>query len=146
MPKSLLRRLVQSRDGSVILETALMITILLMLMFGIIDLGRVLYVANNLTSSARQGARVGAVLNDPTGADASTVKAAVKSHFNSYTFGGPTLTDANIVLTKTGSATPEFAIRVTITYPFNWITPIRALVGNMTNTLHGQAEYHLENQ
>ena len=41
MRHQLLRRLVRSRDGSVIMETALMITILLVLMFGIIDLGRI---------------------------------------------------------------------------------------------------------
>jgi len=40
MARRLLRRFVASRNGSVILETAIMITILLMLMFGIVDLGR----------------------------------------------------------------------------------------------------------
>ena len=143
MPKSLLRRLVSSRDGSVILETALMITILLMLMFGIIDLGRALFTANNLVSAAREGARFAAVADFPL--DSAAVRTTVKSHFSP--FGGPALTDANIILLTTGVAADKtLALRVTINYPFTWITPIRALVGNMTNTLHGQAEYHLENQ
>jgi Flp pilus assembly protein TadG len=144
MPKTLLRRLVSSRDGSVILETALMITILLVLMFGIIDLGRALFTANNLTSAAREGARFAAVQDLPLDvADSAAIRTMVKNHFSQ--FGGPALTDANIKLDATGSLGAQ-ALRVTINYPFTWITPIRALVGNMTNTLHGQAEYHLEQQ
>ena len=141
MPKTLLRRLVSSRDGSVILETALMITILLVLMFGIVDLGRALFTANNLTSAAREGARWAAVQNLPL--DSAAVRATVKNHFSS--FGGPPLTDANIKLLATGSPGTQ-ALRVTIRYRFTWITPIRALVGSMADSLHGQAEYHLENQ
>lgn len=143
MPKSLLRRLVRSRKGSVMLETALMLIILLMLMFGIIDLGRALYTANNLASAAREGARLAAVQEG--GVDSAAVRATVKSHFSP--FGGAALTDANIILTPTGAAVDKtLALRVTINYPFTWLTPIRALVGNMANTLHGQAEYHIENQ
>lgn len=143
MPKSLLRRLVSSRDGSVILETALMITILLVLMFGIIDLGRALFTANNLTSAAREGARYGAAYptNPP---DPDSVRLRVKTHFSA--FGGPALTDANIQVTPLPAGGPFESVRVTVTYPFTWITPIRSLVGSMTNTLHAQAEYHLEQQ
>jgi Flp pilus assembly protein TadG len=141
MPKSLLRRLVRSRKGSVMVETALMITILLVLMFGIIDLGRALFTSNNLVSAAREGARLGAVQQT---LDTNLVKAAVISHFSP--FGGPALTNANIATTQTNIGVEgNQAIRVTITYPFTWITPIRRLVGNMTSTLHAQAEYHLEN-
>ena len=144
MPKSLLRRLVSSRDGSVILETALMITILLVLMFGIIDLGRALFTASNLVSAAREGARYGAAYptNPP---DPDSVKLRVINHFSS--FGGPALTAANITVTPLPASGPPYeSVRVTVTYPFTWITPIRRFVGNMTNTLHGQAEYHLEQQ
>lgn len=143
MPKSLLRRLVSSRDGSVILETALMITILLVLMFGIIDLGRALFTASNLVSAAREGARYGAAYptNPP---DPDSVKLRVIGHFSS--FGGPALTAANITVTPLPAGGPYESVRVTVTYPFTWITPIRRFVGNMTNTLHGQAEYHLEQQ
>src|SRR5262249_35423309 len=45
------RSFVQKQDGSVILETALMITVLLILMFGMIDFGRVMYTSNSLVSA-----------------------------------------------------------------------------------------------
>lgn len=143
MSHRLLRRLVRSRDGSVILETALMITILLMLMFGIIDIGRALFTENNLVSAAREGARYGAASTNPP--DTNAVRATVIAHFSP--FGGPALTATNIKMTllPAGGATYE-SIRVKISYPFKWITPIQKLVGKMTDTLHAQAEYHLEQQ
>ena len=143
MPKQLLRRLVSSRDGSVILETAIMITILLMLMFGIVDLGRVLYTENNLVSAAREGARYGAtdqLVCTAVGNDLTAIKDTTINHFSP--FGGTALTRANIATTLVGS--PFSSIRVTVKYRFNWITPIRNLVGAMRDTLHAQAEFRLE--
>ena len=144
MQHQLLRRLVRSRDGSVIMETALMITILLVLMFGIIDLGRALFTENNLVSAAREGARYGAAYptNPP---DPDSVRLRVKNHFSP--FGGPALTDANITLTNLPVTGPPYeSIRVKIAYRFTWITPIQRFVGSMKDSLHAQAEYHLEQQ
>jgi hypothetical protein len=54
-------------------------------------------------------------------------------------FGGPALTRANVSATPIGS--PPTSIRVRVAYRFTWITPIRRLVGTMTDSLHAQAEY-----
>jgi len=146
MQRQLLRRLVAGREGSVILETALMMMILLMLTFGIIDVGRALYTENNLVSAARDGARFGASdQNMPT--DAAGIKTVVKNHFSP--FGGAALTDANIVVTPIDplGGTTYKSVRVLINYPFTWITPIQRLVrATYTSTLHAQAEYNWENQ
>ena len=145
MSKQLLRRLVASRDGSVILETAIMIMILLMLMFGIVDVGRALYTENNLVSAAREGARYGASdLNMPS--DTMAIKAIVISHFSA--FGGTAITNANIATTPVTDGGGNYvSIRVRINYPFTWITPIQRLVNTTyTSTLHAQAEYNWENR
>jgi Flp pilus assembly protein TadG len=143
MRKQLLRRLASSRDGSVILETALMITILLMLMFGIVDLGRVLFTENQLVSAAREGARIGAIGNNPP--DTMAIKDTVIGRFRPNPLGGAVLTRANIAATPqpvgAGCCT---SIRVTVAYRFTWITPIRSLVGAMRDSLHAQAEFRLE--
>jgi Flp pilus assembly protein TadG len=145
MPRQLLRRLVSSRDGSVILETSIMIMILLMLMFGIIDVGRALYTENNLVSAAREGARYGATdLNMNT--DTLAIKGVVIARFSPF-FSGAALTNANIVTTPLPVGGPYKSIRVRINYPFTWITPIQRLVNaTYTSTLHAQAEYNWENQ
>ena len=144
MSHRLLRRLVRSRDGSVILETALMITILLMLMFGIIDLGRALFTENNLVSAAREGARYGASYpTNPPNTD--SILARVEGHFSP--FGGPALTASNVTITLLPASGPPYeSVRVRVAYAFKWITPIQKLVGKMTDSLHAQAEYHLEQQ
>lgn len=141
MLRRLLRRLVSSRDGSVILETALMISILLMLMFGIIDLGRALFTENNLVSAAREGARFGAI--DPNLlTELDSVKAVTIRHFSP--FGGPALTNGNITAT-TQSVSGQTSVRVRISYPFTWITPLQRFIGTtFRDSLHAQAEYHWE--
>src|SRR5262249_18516600 len=101
------RTFVRSEDGSVILETALMLTVLLILMFGMVDFGRVLSPSNNLIAAAREGARFGAVQNVP-GVGGTTgiaaIKTVVKNRFNQYTFGGDNLVDGNIDIDTGGVA------------------------------------------
>lgn len=144
MRSHLLRRLAANRDGSVMLETALMITILLVLMFGIIDLGRALFTENNLVSAAREGARYGAV--DPQmPSNLDSVKAVTIRHFSP--FGGPALTAANITAVANTTNGQITSVQVRIAYPFRWITPIARLVGTtFSDSLHSQAEYHWESQ
>ena len=148
MRGSRLRRFVRNQDGSVILETALMLTILLLLMFGIVDIGRALYTENNLVSAAREGARFAAT--DATAAtDGTNTKNTVIARFSP--FGGPALQASDITVTQifaAGGGAVE-AIRVTIAYTFTWITPLPRLLqwtssGTFTSTFHSQAEYRYE--
>ena len=137
---------IQKRDGSVILETALMIMVLLLLMFGMVDFGRVMYTSNSLVSAAREGARFGATQST---VNTGAIQDTVRKRFNPYTFGGDTLKNADINAVAVG--TPTTSIKVTITYTFTWITPVAKLLGwtsgsSFTSTLHAQSEYRYENQ
>ncbi len=141
------RAFLSERDGSVILETALMITVLLLLAFGMIDFGRVMYTSNSLVSAAREGARAGAVMNSISD---TAVQRVVRSRFNSYTFGGDTLKNSNIAVhwdTTNASASPYVAD--TITYSFKWITPAPCLLKwanckTNTTTLHASGTFRYE--
>jgi Flp pilus assembly protein TadG len=144
MTRAMLRRLARNDQGSVLLETALTLMILLMLMFGIIDLGRALYTESNLVSAAREGARYAAVDPTVTNNDPNVI-AIVKAHFSP--FGGPALTDANVVVNDSVVAGSLVSVRVTVTYPFTWISPLPRLIGwgnGTTRNLHSQAEYRFE--
>lgn len=141
---------VRRQDGSVILETAIMLTVLLLLMFGMIDFGRVMYTENSLISAAREGARYGAVQSTPI--SASAVQSVVRSRFNQYTFGGDTLTNSAITVTDSSTATTPF-VKVAISYTFKWITPVAKVAGIIakqtvayTTTLHSAATYRYESQ
>lgn len=152
MSKSLLRRFARSENGSVILETALVLTILLLLMFGVFDVGRALYTANSLISSAREGARFAAVDQD-VATNSTPTKNIVIARFSP--FGGSALGASNIVVTPVYAggtcAAPSTggnpqSICVTASYPFTWITPIPRLLGwsSNTRTITAHAEYRYE--
>jgi Flp pilus assembly protein TadG len=144
MPRFSLHRLSRDEQGTVILETALMLTILLMLMFGIFDVGRVLYTANGLTSAAREGARTGAVT--ACGTAATTAQNTAIARFTP--FGGAALTAAQVTVTVS-SPCAGGSVRVAIAYPFSWITPLPRLMGwtnsgTFSSTINTAAEYKYE--
>jgi Flp pilus assembly protein TadG len=145
-----IRRFFRNERGSVVVETALMITVLLLLTFGIVDMGRALYVANTLILAARDGARTAVVHADDSNILSDT-KTVVMSRFNSYRFGADSLLATHITVTevnKVGSAPPT-SIQVSIAYPFKWLTPVPRLLRwtnttTFTSTLHSRAEYRYE--
>jgi Flp pilus assembly protein TadG len=145
-----LRRFVRNENGSIIVETALMITVLLLLVFGIVDMGRSLFVANTLISAARDGARFAVVHADDANILTDT-KNLVVARFNTYRFGGPALLTDSVAVTlvgKVGTAPPK-SIQVKIGYPFNWLTPVPRLLrwttnATYTSVIHSQAELKYE--
>jgi len=122
--------------------------ILLMLLFGIFDVGRVLYTANNAVSAARDGARIAAITPN---IDQSTVRDAIKdtviAHFSAYRFGGSALIRDSVTVTALLAGGLPAAVRVTISYPFTWVSPLPKLLrwtGSNQRAVHAQAEYRYE--
>jgi len=141
------RRFIRNENGSIIVETALMIAVLLLLVFGIVDMGRSLYVANTLILAARDGART-AVVRADDGVLIDSTKALVMRRFNTYRFGSDSLLASHITVTRVGG-TPPSSIQVAIAYPFKWLTPVPRLMKwttatTFTSTLHSQAEMKFE--
>lgn len=60
------RRLAGKRIGAVVVEFALVVPFLFLIVFGIIDFSRAYAQLNNINSSLREGARVGAAMSAPT--------------------------------------------------------------------------------
>jgi len=142
------RRLVRQEHGAVILETALMLMVLLIFAFGIIDFGRVMYVANAVTNATRDGARWASV---QSALDTTAIKNKVVNTFNGYTFGGPAMVGANIAITLPDCASPSAnTITVLTTYPFNWMTPLPRLMrwttssSPLSSNLHARAIFKYE--
>ncbi len=61
-----LRRLLGGNRGTVAVEFALFMPVLLVLLFGIVELGQAWYHKQMLVSATREGARLGSLLNDST--------------------------------------------------------------------------------
>ena len=55
-----------SHRGAVVVEFALIFILLVLLLLGAVEFGRAWYVVHMLSSAAREGARVGALLGEPS--------------------------------------------------------------------------------
>ena len=136
------------RDGGQALaEFALVIPIFLILLFGIIDLGRYVYTASALSNGAREGARSGSVGNRPSpDCDGLSRQNCVIAVTGSRSWGLP----SNIITTTVvceriapGDSTPNGIavgqcrtndlLKVKAQSTFTLITPIIAqFVGNLS--------------
>jgi len=67
------------QKGQALVELALILPLLLLLVFGIIEFGRALYIKNTLSNAAREGARRAAVTTPWTTAQTDALKDYVKS-------------------------------------------------------------------
>ena len=101
--------------GSVVVEFALVLPILVLLLFGMIEFGRGYNARIELVSAVREGARAGA-LGKNLSTIADTTKAAAP---------GLKTTDITVASTTLCSVTPQPAdITVTATYPFHYEIPL----------------------
>jgi Flp pilus assembly protein TadG len=112
--------------GAAAVEFALVAPLLVLLVCGIVDLGRAYATLNQLAASAREGARLAAVLPDP---ESSSDRARVRNTVLAYSagqLGGPKITPASIdVDLQASTGTVTVTVR---NYPFKLITPLARLV------------------
>ncbi len=103
-------------DGAAAVEFALVLPLLLLIIFGIIDFGRMYNDQVTLTEAAREGVRA-AVLSptDPT---------APVTRVNQATTG---LT--GVTTTVTACSSPDSAAQVQVSYGFTFVTPLGAVMG-----------------
>lgn len=120
-PSGSVRRTWQSRSGATAVEFALVCFPLLLLVLGIVEFGRALYVRNDLSHAADVAARkvlIGQVAPDASDSEAqATIESAVRDHFDS---GDPQQLQVSV-----GKVTDDgIAFRVlTIRYPLMLFLP-----------------------
>ncbi len=100
--------------GSATVELALVLPLLLLLLFGVIDFGRMLHTQITLTEAAREGARAAALGFDP---GARVARAA----------GGVTLASASVTACPDDDLSADAS--VTVSHAFRPVTPLGSLLG-----------------
>jgi Flp pilus assembly protein TadG len=106
-------RFVNGERGQSLVEFALVLPIFIIMLFGIIEFGRLWETVNVVTSAAREGARVAAVtLPDP-----AQVNSAAQNVLQAGNIAGATVTVAG----------PNANSEVTVTVTFNY-TPITGAI------------------
>ncbi|MDB4874253.1 MAG: TadE family protein [Gemmatimonadetes bacterium] len=129
----------RDEDGAVAVEFALVVPVFLLMVFGIVDLGRAYYTVNNLVSAAREGARYASVLPDPT-AIADSVRLVVANTGNGLGAGAIPSSLVDVAVDRTLNT-----VTVTVrNYPFKLITPFAGTIGRSTILMSKSATFHWE--
>jgi hypothetical protein len=119
------RRSHRRDGGAAAVEAALVLPILLILIFGIIDFGRMMNAQISLTEAAREGAR------------AAALNANVENRVDTVTQGLSGGVDPPVVDGCGPNPSPDDDAVVTVTYTFSFITPVGALAGIFTGNGFG---------
>jgi Flp pilus assembly protein TadG len=110
-------------DGAALVEFALVLSLLVMITFGIIEFGRAYNAQVTLTHATREGVRVLAITGDESAAVTATKNAA------------PSLSSASLNV-STASCIPGYPTTVHATYPLSYDIPF---FGAATITLDATA-------
>lgn len=122
----------RARDGErgvVAVEFAMVIPLLLLLLLGVIDFGRAMYVKNSLVYAASQGARVAAIHSSSWSAVATQAVNDLKIPRLAGTTGTEVATVTSTTACPADAATSAdtATVSVTVSIPFHWITPVGML-------------------
>ena len=125
------RRIGRER-GAAAVEMALILPILLLLVGGIIDLGRAFMMQIMLTNAAREGTRAAVVMT--TGTPGAKIRERAEAA------APPNASATAMVLPANGcvGATSTSTVTVTVTAPFNW-TFLDALPGTLPPEMTAQS-------
>jgi Flp pilus assembly protein TadG len=119
----------RAKQGQSLVEFALVLPILLLILLGVVDLGRVYYAYVTLTNASREGARFGATYGWTT---PTTTQSAIRNRTKNESANVLKLADSNIIVecsatdtppfiytwTNCSSVNPGYAVRVTVNYTF----------------------------
>lgn len=103
------------RHGAALVEFAVIAPLLFMLVFGMIEFGRLMMVEQILTNASREGARRG-ILEAATSAEVQTV---VEDYLKNTSISGATVTVSPSSLSHVGFGEP---VTVTVSVPYNQVS------------------------
>ncbi len=119
-----------NKNGAALVELAIILPLLLLIVFGIFEFGRAMFITNTLNNAAREGARRAAVMPAPINIDAYVTSCIP------FDKTGLTITTNS---TTTG---PTPLVKVTVTLPFRTVTEMIPMLDG--KILSGEATMRYE--
>ena len=111
-----MRRL--NERGAVAAEFALLLPVILLILFGTIEFGMIMYSRELITNASREGARAGIIQVSP-----KPTAGAITTIATTYLTGvGINPADVTIAVVGAGGANPA-TLTVTATYQYPWLIP-----------------------
>jgi Flp pilus assembly protein TadG len=123
-----MRRL--NQRGAVAAEFALLLPVILLILFGTIEFGMIMYSRELITNASREGARAGIVLVSPK----PTAGAITTIATNYLTGTGINPANVTIAVTGAGGANPA-TLTVAATYQYPWLIPYIPTLLNLPSPL-----------
>ncbi len=112
-----MKHLIHSTKGTAVLEFALVLPLLLVLTFGLIEFGLLMYNQQVITNASREGARAGIVQNVPH-VSASAITAIVNNYATNYVVGFPKHVPAVTVSSICAQFSDDLAVTVNYQHTF----------------------------
>lgn len=123
----------RSEAGQSLVEFALVIPIFLLLLFGLFDVGRLVYVNNAISQAAREGARYGSVQNR---SQTATSRTAIRDHTLGLMAAVPAPT-VSVGCESNGGVSlacrSQDLLVVTVSSPVEMLTPV---IGQIVGTVN----------
>jgi Flp pilus assembly protein TadG len=125
--------------GQTLVEFALILPVFILVLMGILDLGRAVYYSATLSNAAREAAREGIVDQTCNHVTDKAVQRAVgmQNVTATVTWTTPAGTTTRSCSPAAGTASVGDLTRVVVEYDYNAATPI---IGNLVGTIHLQGE------
>ena len=143
----------KAQKGAAAIEFAIVLPLFIVLTFGIIEFGIIMYNKAIITNASREGARFGILFVDPCHNDtaiANRVKDFLKFDPNDNSsilinLGGASAPPTTLVLPAARSSSDHTPISVTVTYPYDFMVVPNFLPGlPQTLTLSGITTMRME--
>jgi len=109
------RALLRSQSGQALVEMALVMPLLILLLFGVIEMGRIGYTYISVSNAARAGARVASL-----GSDDSAIRSAVAA-------AAPALSPSDLIVEiapPEGERQSGSMVTVRVSYPVHLLIPL----------------------
>jgi len=121
------RRLEREQAGQSLAELSIVLVLFLVLLFGIVDAGRLIFAYNAVSAGAREGVRW-AVVRGATSPLGTATKDDIKAFVQNSTVG----TTVDVDATWTRDSAPGSTVAVTVTSPFSPIAPFPMVPKTLT--------------
>jgi Flp pilus assembly protein TadG len=127
-----IKNMIKDQNGATAVEFAIILPLLVLLLFGIIEISLLLYNKQVITNATREGVRLGVIVRAPERYSDDDIREEIKNYAQNHlvTFGSDTLDDGHINIPGR-CLTFGCDLEVEVTYDYEFLV-LKNLLGTIT--------------